>query len=105
MFKLKCYNLSYVVHRPWMAYIQIRIDNHPMHCSGSIINTRWILSAAHCLCMYLGCKSGKHGSMKVDGTPKDHIKILLGYNDLNLFSYLFAPILLRRPNKIEIHPL
>ena len=38
-------------HRPWMAFIEIcRHGTCGSRCGGSILNHRWIISAAHCFC-------------------------------------------------------
>ncbi len=35
----------------WIAYLKLRRDNEADFCTGSLINARYVLSAAHCACL------------------------------------------------------
>ena len=91
-------------HHPWMTFIQIKKDNSRFQCGGSIINNYWILSAGHCFCEQLKCKPSKRGSLKIDFTPQDHIRIITGLKDRINKTYLRGGQV-SKPDRIIIHPL
>ena len=40
------------LNRPWMVHFKMRLESLDyVECSGSLINKRWIISAAHCFCV------------------------------------------------------
>ena len=91
-------------HRPWMTYIQIRNRNLRFTCGGSIINNYWILSAGHCFCEQLKCKPTKKGNLRIDYNPQDHIRIITGLKDIDLYQSDNTNQI-SEPVKIHIHPL
>ena len=92
-------------HRPWMTFIQIRLNHFDRFtCGGSIINSHWILSAGHCFCEKLKCKASKEGKLKIAYKPSLHIAIITGLKDIEeINSKKLHQI--STPQKIIIHPL
>ena len=44
-------NTAAQLNRPWMVHFKIQLENKEyIECSGSLVNRRWIISAAHCFC-------------------------------------------------------
>ena len=76
-------------HRPWMAFLEICREGCGT-CGGSILNHRWIASAAHCFCDksesgIRGCKRVKSNGrkfLKVDFSYKDKVVAIVGLRDL-----------------------
>ena len=91
-------------HRPWMTFIQIQKDNSKFKCGGSIINNYWILSAGHCFCEQLKCKSTKRGNLIIDYNPQEHIQIITGLKDLDQI-HSKKKYQRSTPKQIIIHPL
>jgi hypothetical protein len=93
--------------RPWMVYIQLKAkdprDTRIGRCAGSIINKRWILTAGHCLCESLPCKTdGKDGSLSVKYKVSKYIRLIVGLKDLNVIDRY--PKQRLTPYKGVIHP-
>jgi hypothetical protein len=97
-------------HHPWMTFIQIKKDQSKFKCGGSIINNYWIISSGHCFCQQLKCKPTKKGSLRIDYNPQEHIRIITGLNDIDLYQEdLYqedkSKYQISEPVKIFIHPL
>ena len=89
--------------RPWMAYVQIKVENGQLgRCAGSILNKNWILSAGHCFCESLPCKKGRGGKLRIDYDLYQHVRVVIGMKDVSLVPKY--PENARIAEKVIIHP-
>jgi len=63
-------------YRPWLVQILIQKDSGKiLECSGSLLNRRWIISAAHCFCGSLVKCSDRAGFKKIYETKNETDKM------------------------------
>ena len=71
----------------------IREDNNGIHCSGSIIAPKLILTAGHCF-----------AENSDNYIPKDKLRIVFGMHDLTDLDRSFIPKTIRKIKEVKVHP-
>jgi len=66
--------------RPWLVKILVEKDSRDIiQCTGSILNRRWIITAAHCFCgVLIPCGTDKEGFEKEIKVKMERIKMWFG---------------------------
>ena len=72
--------------RPWMAYVEIQAFSK-FHCGGSIINKRFVLTAAHCTCDALPCRVNDRDELMHQYEPKNKFLVYVGFRNGHLLTY------------------
>ena len=88
-------------HRPWMVFLRMTYtDNAPGRCGGTILNDKWVVSAAHCFCerdisrTKLCERSSRNGHMELkvlwtkrNNGPTKEIWAIMGQSDIRYWQY------------------
>jgi len=67
---------SSTLNRPWLVQIKIKKDSQKkIECTGSLLNKRWIITAAHCFCgNVVKCNSDRLSFRKIFDISEDGVK-------------------------------
>lgn len=94
------------VDRPWLTHIRIIKDSlKKIECSGSLLNRRWIISAAHCFCgNVVPCDDSAHSDFTKDFKKGDPNAERLEKVEVEVGTYKVANKTIHRVERLIIHP-
>lgn len=85
---------------PWQVSLENLANNNSHFCGGSIINERWILTAAHCVAPVIGVNNAAQIMVHAGQQIK---QITLLDSEFNANKFLYTHNIMRRHQKMILH--